>query len=226
MYEILLPKNPLFEITIASILFAYILAIVYITKYVYRILIKRKLPKNVVIYYNRKIIHIAAGGIVALLVPYIFSSPLIPLIFALVLAVLNYLPHKTGRLLYWYQVEENMYEVNFCLAWGLMLTILWLVTGSSKIAILPPLFIAFGDAITGIVRNTIFKRRTKHWIGNIAMAVVTTLLGFIYAGYCGVFAALVASFIERFVFNPIDDNVLISLSTAIILTLSKILGYL
>jgi len=29
-------------------------------------------------------------------------------------------------------------------------------------AVVPALFISFGDAITGVVRNAVFGRRTKH----------------------------------------------------------------
>ena len=221
----ILPLNPLYEIGIAAILLVYIMIVVQSTKYVYKTLMKRGLPKNVVIYYNRKIIHMMAGGVVALLVPYIFTSPLIPLVFALTLAILNYIPHKNGKLMYWYQVPENMYEVNFCIAWGIMLTVLWLITDSPFIAILPPLFISFGDAITGIVRNAIFKRRTKHWVGNIAMAIVVITLGFIYAGYSGAIAGAIASIVERLEFNPIDDNILISVFSSLTLIILKALGW-
>jgi hypothetical protein len=38
-----------------------------------------------------------------------------------VLAVGNYLPHRLKKLNYWYQVEENMYEVHFIIMWGLVM---------------------------------------------------------------------------------------------------------
>jgi len=36
---------------------------------------KRGLPENVIVYYNRKIIHILAGGLVAVIIPHTFTTP-------------------------------------------------------------------------------------------------------------------------------------------------------
>ena len=219
--DLLIPENVVMESLRAAVLFIYVMGVVMATKYVYHALTSRGQPHNVAVYYNRKIIHIFAGGVVALLVPFTFTSPTIPFILALVLALTTYMPHRTGKLMYWFQVKENMYEVNFCLMWGISLLILWLIFGRPEIAIIPPALMAFGDAVTGIVRNTLFKKRTKHWIGNVAMAVVSIPMGFAYAGLVGAFTGAVASVIERFEFNPIDDNILISLTSTIILIIAK-----
>jgi len=49
-------------------------------------------------------------------------------------------------------------------------------------------------------------------------------LGFILAGYPGVVAAIVSSIVEHYEFPPyIDDNVLITLASSLILISSKIL---
>ncbi len=131
--EYIIPLNPISEALYASILFFYVLLVVLGTKYLYGIFISRGFPHNVAVYFNRKVIHILAGGVVALLVPVFFTSPTIPLILALILAFINWIPHRNGRLLYWYQVEDNMYEVNFCIAWGVVLTASWIFNGNTAL---------------------------------------------------------------------------------------------
>jgi len=223
----LLPADLLREISIAGALLVYVILVLLVTKYTYHAMRSRGLDHNVAVYYNRKVIHVLAGGVVALLVPHIFSSPLIPTLFALGLAVLTYVPHRTGRLMYWFQVKDNMYEVNFCIAWALGLLVLWLLLGNPSYAVVPLAFMSFGDAVTGVIRNSIYKRRTKSWVGNLGMAVVTSIIGMYYAGYVGLAAAVIASFVEHFEIPPLlDDNALITLATVATLLISRLTGFL
>jgi cyanate permease len=180
-------------------------------------MINKGLPKNVAVYYNRKIIHITSGGLIAFLTPIIFAEPFTPFIFSIILAFITLYPHLTGNLLEWFQTKDNLYEVNFCIAWGSSVLILWIMFNNPWISILPALFISLGDAATGIVRNTLFRKRTKHWIGNIAMAAATALIGYIFAGISGVIAGVAASIIERFEYKIIDDNILIVLISTLTL---------
>ncbi|HWQ16506.1 MAG TPA: hypothetical protein VNL13_01560 [Sulfolobales archaeon] len=83
--------------------------------------------------------------------------------------------------------------------------------------LIPILFMSFGDAATGIVRNAMFRKRTKSWWGNLAMFVVCTPIAYYYIGFPGVFIAALASVIEHYEMNPIDDNILITLATFILL---------
>jgi len=211
------------EIAATVILFAWIIFIVrFLTKKVYNAMMKRNFARNVAIYYNRKIIHILAGGLVAFLVPLIFKTPILPFGMALLLAVLTYIPHRTGNLMYWFQVEENMYEVSFCVMWGLIIALGWLVSeGNFWLGVLPVLFMSVGDAVTGIVRNMLYKRRTKSWWGNLTMALFSIPAGAIL-GFAGVIAGALASFIEHFEFNPIDDNVTVPALSFVILLLTKV----
>ncbi len=215
------------EVLAVTVAFAYVMGILELTRRLYGVLRSRGLSHNVVVYYNRKIIHVLAGGVVALLVPHVFSSPLVPFALAMVLAVLVYIPHRTGKLMHWFQVEDNMYEVNFCIVWGLTVLLLWLTLGNPLYAVLPPVFMSFGDATTGVVRNMLYGRRTKSWVGNVAMLATTLPVGYYYAGLTGAVAAVVASIVEHYEVPPVlDDNVLISLSTAGVLVASRVLGFI
>jgi phytol kinase len=200
-----------------------VLAVIYATKSLYHYMRDRGLPHNVAVYYNRKIIHAAAGGLVALLVPYTFEEPLVPALMAFFLGGFLRGVRRSGRLMYWFQVPENSYEVNFTLAWGASLLVLWPLLGSARLAVIPALFIAFGDAVTGIVRNTLFAKRTKHWAGNIAMLAVTAPLGYIYGRLPGLIAGIIASFVERYEFPPVDDNILIAVSSLAVLVTAPLL---
>ena len=207
------------------------------TKKIYELMIAKGFKKNVAVYYNRKIVHMFAGGIVVLLVPFIFTEEtsaypyVYPLIIGVILTIFTYIPHKTGNILYWLQTKENLNDVNFCLMWALIVFFLWIILGDPWIAIIPPTFMAFGDGVTGVARNALFKKRTKSAVGNIFMVIVSVPLGYFLASmatpsipWWGVIAALVASYVERYEFGPIDDNVLISVSATIILFIGFTLG--
>lgn len=125
--------------------------------------------------------------------------------------------------MYWFQVRENAYEVSFCVMWGVIITLGWLVSGGNFwFGVLPVLFMSVGDALTGIVRNTIYKRRTKAWVGNLAMAAFSIPVGAVVLGLAGALAGAVASFVEHFESNPIDDNVTVPLFAFLILAVVKL----
>lgn len=220
-YENLIHLNPLHESIIGIILFLYVLIVVFGTKFTYKVFRNHGLTHNVAVYYNRKIIHIFAGGIITFLLPIFFTAATIPLILVSIIAIMVYIPHRRRKLLNWFQVEENMYEVNFTIAWGLAIGISWIFFNDLIYGIIPAAFMSFGDAATGIVRNALFKRRTKHWLGNLAMVMVCLPIGIYYAGFAGFAAAIIASIIERFEIGLIDDNVLITLSTILALIILR-----
>ena len=90
---------------------------------------------------------------------------------------------------------------------------------------------AFGDGVTGIIRNKMFKKRTKSAWGNVGMAALCLPLGY-YVGTLsdpqipiwGLISGLVASIVERYEFGPIDDNVLIVVFSTIVLLIGLDLG--
>jgi dolichol kinase len=187
-----------------------------LTRLAYDAMVKRGVEPIRAVYYNRKIIHSLAGGLVGLLLP-LFSSWPIPVAAALALALFTYIPHKMGRLLYWFQTQDNLYEVSFAIMWALVVFLSWAVLNDLVLGLLPILFMAFGDSATGVVRNALFKRRTKHWLGNVAMAAISIPLGYYFMGLGGALAGLIASAVERFEYPPIDDNVLVPLTSFIFL---------
>jgi phytol kinase len=98
-----------------------------------------------------------------------------------------------------------------------MISLGWVVSGGNFwFGILPILFMSFGDAITGIVRNTLHKKRTKSWWGNIAMALLSTAIG-ATMGIAGILAGATASLVEHFEFKFVDDNISIPSSAFLIL---------
>jgi phytol kinase len=70
------------------------------------------------------------------------------------------------------------------------------------------------------VRNLLFKRRTKHWAGNIAMAAVSVPIGWYYLGVAGRWRGLLASAVEGFE-PPIDDNVIVPATLFLFLLLVR-----
>jgi len=220
-YESLIHANPTMEFLIAIAMFVYLMAIVFGTKYTYSIMKKRGFENGVAVYYNRKIIHIFGAGVLTLLFPIFFTAVTIPLILVFLIIIAIYLPHKMGKILYWFQVKENAYEVNFAIAWGFAIGLTWIFLGDPIYGVVTASFMAFGDAVTGIVRNAVFKRRTKHWIGNVAMLLLCLPIGYYYAGNAGLVAAVVASIAEHFEFKPIDDNILITATSLITLILLR-----
>jgi len=192
-----------------------------LTKKLYDYMMRRGVEQNVAVYYNRKIIHLLAGGVCAVIVPFVFKTAYLPLIMSVALTLLIYVPHKHGKLMYWFQTGDNMYEVSFAIMWGAILTLGWVFSsGNFWLGVLPVLFMSVGDAITGIVRNVLYKERTKSWWGNLAMALFSIVAG-ATLGVAGVSAGAVASLVEHFEFKPIDDNIIVPFVSFIILVLAN-----
>ncbi len=167
------------------------------------------------LYVARKTIHILAGGLVAFLSPYIFKSPAIPLIGGVGMLALTLLPRLKGERMDWFQVEENLGEVWFCITWTVVIVGLWYI--DLKAGIAAALFMSVGDGITGIVRNKVYRRWTKGLAGSVAMLLVTLLIGWYYKGISGILGALAATLVEKW--PKIDDNITVPLISAVIMVL-------
>ena len=208
----------LLELLYASALLLWILFLVtFLTKKIYHHYVSKGIKKRVVIYYNRKIIHIFAGGLVAFLTPFIFTDVYIPFAMSIILAMVSYLPYKIGKINYWYQVPENKFDVHFCIMWGLSILLGKLIFNNWWVGVVPVLYMSIGDAVTGIVRNYMFGKRTKSWWGNLAMLAVCVPIG-LTLGLKGVLAAVVASILEHYEYKWIDDNIIVPLSSFLLVS--------
>jgi dolichol kinase len=215
----------------ALVLSFYVLAILFLTLIPYRAMVARGMEPIRAVYYNRKIVHMAAGGVGSLMVPLVFADPWYPLVCGLLLTLLTWATHATGLRFYWFQTPDNRNDVHFALMWALSVSGLWWILGNPWLAILPALYMAFGDGVTGVARNLFVQRRSKSPIGNVFMLLVCAPMGWIIGGLAtpaipvwGLLSALVATWIERYEFGPIDDNVLITVSASAVLLLGTFLA--
>ena len=209
----------------------YVIAVAYLTRIPYRMMVARGVESIRAVYYTRKIVHMAGAGVPTLFVPLVYTDFWYPMLGGLVVGALLFFTHASNRRLYWFQIEENQNDVSFAVMWWMSLAFLWWLLGDPWLAILPGLFMSFGDGVTGVVRNYFIRHRSKHVIGNVCVAIVSVPLAWVVASqadpalpWWGVIAALVASVVERYEFGPIDDNVLIAIASILILLAGSTLG--
>jgi len=183
------------------------------------------------VYYNRKIVHMFAGGVGSLSVPFLFTDLWYPMLAGLLLTVMLYASHRAGVVMHWFQTEQNQNDVKFALMWWVSISLIWWLVGDPWLAIVPSLFMAFGDGITGVVRNAVVQKRSKSPIGNVFMFIVSAPLGWFAAKagdpsipVWGLLSATVATFVERYEFGPIDDNILITVAATAVLLLGVQIG--
>jgi len=165
-------------------------------------------------YLVRKFIHIVGGGIF-LFFPFIFKEVILPFLFCIILAFIFYYRHLKKQRFFWFQIEEKKSEVIFCLSAGFTILLGWWITKSMWFGIVPVLFMALGDGVTGIVRGLKYGKQKKYWEGSAAMLAVSVIIGLIKFGIGGIFAALGATLVERL--ELIDDNISIPFVSLIIL---------
>lgn len=197
----------------------------------YHYLRKQGSEHMVAVYYNRKVAHMLAGGVPIIASPMVFDNPIWVLIGGVLGSIALAATHILDRRLWWMQTEQNMNDATFALMLGLSVFVIWEYSNEPWLAILPSLFMAFGDGVTGIIRNKMFKKRTKSAWGNVGMAALCIPLGYIVGAMAepqiplwGLIAGIVASFVERYEFGPIDDNVLIVVFSSIVLFVGLNLG--
>ena len=207
------PGTVLRDLAAAAPLAAWVLFVVHLlSRWSYRWASKRW-GHGVGVYFARKVIHMAAGGLVALLIPFIFREPLVPALLGLLLAVYVYLPHRRGRLWTWFQDPSNISEVYYCLAWSVAVLAAW--PFNVWLAVYPLFLMSFGDGVTGIIRGVRQRRRVKSWDGSLGFLAVSAPVGYILFGPAGVLVAAVAALLEKW--GVIDDNITVPLASLALL---------
>ncbi|MEC7708962.1 MAG: hypothetical protein VYA39_04495 [Candidatus Thermoplasmatota archaeon] len=209
----------------------YVLVVLFATKLPYDMMVSRGVEEIRAVYYNRKIVHMMAGGVGSLCVPILFEDYWYPLVCGVLLTLFTYLSHQSGTRMFWFQTEQNQNDVKFTLMWWTSISLIWAIVGDPWLAIVPSLFMAFGDGVTGVVRNAVIKKRSKSAIGNVFMFIVSAPMGWVVAGMgdpsipvWGLISAAVATFVERYEFGPIDDNILITVFATAVLLLGVEVG--
>jgi dolichol kinase len=155
------------------------------------------------VYVGRKMVHIWGGGVTALLVPRFYEGFYwIVTVSAWLLAAYIYSWRK-WRIMHWFQVQENAYEVHFSLAYGAILLV-GVMVGDMWVGLMPMLFMSFGDSATGLVRAFTQQKQVKSWDGTVAMMLVCSLIGYWKMGWYGLFVGIMVSLVEKI--PNIDDN--------------------
>lgn len=215
----------------ALLLSLYVVSVLFLTRLPYGWMVARGIEPIRAVYYNRKIVHMAAGGVGSLAVPLVFTSPWLPMVAGLLLTALTWAAHLSGWRFYWFQTQENQNDVKFALMWALSVSVLWWLLDDPWLAILPALYMAFGDGVTGIARNALVRRRSKSPIGNVFMLLVCLPIGYAVGVHAqpaipfwGLLSAMVATLVERYEFGPIDDNILITTASSLVLLVGVWLG--
>lgn len=167
-------------------------------------------------YIGRKVIHSLGAGVTAITIPFFFVGYyefVILSAFALS-AYLFFWRHY--KLLYWFQVRKNMYEVHFGIAYGFVL-IIGIFLQNLMVALIPLLFMSFGDSATGLVRAITQNKQVKSWDGSLAMFLICSIIGWFFLGIYGIIIAAIATMIERI--PGIDDNITVPIVTTLLVYL-------
>ncbi|BFI76160.1 phosphatidate cytidylyltransferase [Sulfurisphaera ohwakuensis] len=194
-------------LTLADILWGVILTIWVgiVTLYISKII-----SKYTSVYVARKAIHMLGGGVVAVVSPFVFTSPLVPIIASYTLMTYLIVRRIKDGIMGWFQEKDNYGEIFYTFSYGTLLLIMWVIDGnywSTKdvfIPLLPILYMSFGDGVTGIIRNYVYKRRVKGFWGSVGMAIVCIPLGYYLFGLYGAISGIIATVVEAL--PLVDDN--------------------
>ena len=176
-------------------------------------------------YLSRKIGHLG-GGTALLLCALLFDSWLWPLILASLFTVLlfgaRFIKGDLFRGVGGAGRPIAFAEVWFPAASVVSIVVGWAWLGDRWLAILPCLFMAYGDAFTGLTRSVVYHREFKGNMGSVAMLFVCLLLAWVFYQpfWVGAVGAMVATLAERF--TPMskgfwDDNYTIVLSSLLVM---------
>ena len=167
---------------------------------------------------NRKIIHLSATPAI-LMYLYVFKEPYAFFVYSIILTLFLLINHVRRNIMGWFQFERNLGEVYFTLSFAILSLIFW---HAREVGATIMLFMAVGDAVTGIVRSKVCRKRCKHWLGSLAMLISTITIGYILIGTIGVVLAVLATVFERQWI--IDDNISVPLISTVVYFIVAAIG--
>ncbi len=177
-------------------------------------------------YISRKVGH-GVGGVGFVFCVFLFSSAWWPIIiasgFTVLLSGARLAKPETFRGVGGTARQHALAEVYFPMAGTLSIAIGWAWLDNPWLAVVPILFMAWGDMVTGLVRSHFYHREVKGNLGSLAMIVVCLVVAYFFEPYwIGAIGAVTATLAERF--TPLsrgiwDDNWTIVLSSLVIMTL-------
>jgi len=177
-------------------------------------------------YISRKVGH-GVGGMGFLLCVFLFSSVWWPIIlaggFTLLLGGARVMKPQAFRGVGGTGRQHALAEVFFPIAGTISLGVGWGWLGNPWLGVVPILFMAWGDMLTGIVRSRVYGREVKGNLGSVAMIVVCLVVAYFFEPYwIGAIGAVVATLVERF--TPlsrgwIDDNWTIVLASLLVMSI-------
>lgn len=156
---------------------------------------------------SRKVAHFGAG-IAIFFLPLLFSSILWPALLSGGFLLLLLATHRTN-IWHGFARPGRIAEVVFALSVFISIMAAWNI--DPWLAVLPGLFMAFGDGVTGVVRYRVYRREVKGWWGTVACLVACALLALLVHPYwVGLVGAVVFSVAEKLCGDvgriKIDDN--------------------
>lgn len=171
-------------------------------------------------YVSRKAGH-GVAGMGVLMFALLFSSAWWPLILAVSFTALlggaRYFKPDTFRGVGGSSRQQALAEIYLPAAATISIAVGWAWLGDRWLGVVPVLFVAWGDMVTGLVRSRIYGREMKGNVGSLAMAGVCLLVAYFFHPYwVAAVGAIVATLAERFTppsRGAWDDNWTIVLSS-------------
>ena len=177
-------------------------------------------------YLSRKLGH-GVGGVAYLLCVLMFSTPWYPILlsggFTLLLGGARLVRPSTFRGVGGSSRKHALAEIYFPLAGTLSLLVGWAWLNNPPLAVVPILYMAWGDCVTGLIRAKIYGKEVKGNWGSIGMLITCLLVGFLFTPYwiavCGAVVATLAEKYSGLSRTWVDDNWVIIVSSLLVMGL-------
>ena len=165
------------------------------------LLIANKLfDKGIPQYVSRKVGH-ALGGLGYLGLILFFNTPLWALIlsvgFTLMFLIARLYRPSTFRGVGGSARPHALAELWFPIAGTFSIIIGWWILQDKWLAVVPILFMAWGDCVTGLIRSLVYNKEVKGLYGSIGMIIVCMLVALLFHPYwIAAIGAVVATVVE------------------------------